>query len=268
MDNFNEKMKDFVPLPRKIKNDYLEGKLTKVKFDVLIWIWVNTNPYNGFYQLSYAGLIQDFRGEISYANARKIISSLRREQYIHFSSHKGRGGSFAVFPVGFMLTSGRMQTLNYLEGRRTITTQAPSQEQESNQTGHNSDCLNHNLMALKQSIIKDFSGNKITTSYNDNNKNNKDIDSKKLKNYSDSPIPVHDFFPKTYEQEQCIRIAKELGEQDMRYLLSCLNKYGYAHLERAWGVFRDLPAYKIDNKPKYFNRLVSNLWKQNHNLNH
>lgn len=264
MDKVNDKIQDFVALPRKIRNDYLEGKLTKSMFDVLIWIWLNANPVNGFYQLSYAGLVQDLRGEISYANARKIISYLRKSQYIYFSNHKGRGGSFAVFPVGFRLTNGKVQTLNYLEGRQTITTQTHSQEQESNQANHNSDCLNHNLIALKQSVIKDFSGNKITTSYNDNNKNNKDIDNKNFKNYSDSPIPVRDFFPKTYEQEQCIRIAKELGEQDMRYLLSCLNKYGYAHVERAWGVFRDLPSHRINNKPKYFNRLVGNLWKQNH----
>jgi hypothetical protein len=171
-----------------------------------------------------------------------------------------------VFPVGFRLTSGRIQTLDYLIGQQTITSEATQQEQQNTQVSHNQDSLNHSLLVLKQSIIKDFSGNKITTPYNDNNKNNKDIDIKNLKNYSDSPIPVRDFFPKTYEQEQCIRIAKELGEQDMRYLLSCLNKYGYAHLERVWGIFRDLPSYKIDNKPKYFNRMVSNLWKQNHNF--
>ena len=255
MDNLNEKIQDFVQVPRKIKNDYLEGKLTKNKLDVLIWIWLNANPVNGFYQLSYEGLAQDFRKEISYVNARQIISSLRKEQYIHFSSHKGRGGSFAVFPVGFRLTNGKIQTWEYLKNRQLVTTIPTSSTQVHEQTHHNFDGLNHNLKALKQSVIKDFSGKQITTSYNDNNKDNKYID-------------VKNFFPKTYEQEQCIRIAKELGETDMRFLLSCLNKYGYAHLERAWGVFRDLPAYKIDNKPKYFNRLVSNLWKQNHNLNH
>ena len=31
MENFNEKIQDFVQLPRKIKNDYLEGELKKHK---------------------------------------------------------------------------------------------------------------------------------------------------------------------------------------------------------------------------------------------
>lgn len=86
------KIEDFVILFRKIRDDYLQGKLTRNEFNVLIWIWLNTNPYNGFFLTSYEGLIQDCRREISYDNMRKIISSLRKNQYIYFPSHKGRKG--------------------------------------------------------------------------------------------------------------------------------------------------------------------------------
>ena len=60
----------FVMLPRKIKTDFLNGKLTKSEMDVLIWIWLGTNPVNGLFQASYDGLVQDFRGRISNDSAR------------------------------------------------------------------------------------------------------------------------------------------------------------------------------------------------------
>jgi len=102
----NQKLKDFVIIPRKIKNDFSDGKLTKNEYDVLVWIWFNTNPYNGSYLTSYEGLRQDLRKTITYDNCRKIISSLRKAQYIYFSNHRGRKGSFQIYPIGFLLTNG------------------------------------------------------------------------------------------------------------------------------------------------------------------
>ena len=81
------KMEDFVIFPRKIKDDYLKGKLTRNEFDVLWWIWINTNPYNGYFTADYKALEREFHNRISYDNMRKIISSLRRAQHIYFLDH-------------------------------------------------------------------------------------------------------------------------------------------------------------------------------------
>ena len=108
----------------------------------------------------------------------------------------------------------------------------------------------------------------ITTPYNDkDNKNNINIDDKKsLKKSGVVPtykgvIPVNDFYPKTYEEQRCWEIAYELGEVDMRFILSCLKKYGFGHIEMTWGIFKETPQENINSKPKYFNRLIRNLWK-------
>ena len=107
-----QKTNDFVQIPRKIRYDYSDGKMTKNEFEVLIWIWLNANPVNGSFNISYNGLVQDFRLDINQVNARKIIWSLRDKQYIYFTNHKGRVGSFPVYPSDFRLTNNKIQTFD------------------------------------------------------------------------------------------------------------------------------------------------------------
>ncbi len=271
-------LEDFVIFPRKIKHDYIEGKITTKELFVVFWIIVNTNPYNGYFQMNYEGLVQDLKGEINYVNSRKIISSLRKKQYLYFLDHRGKGGSFPIFPVGFKLTSGKIQTLEYLKNKSQITTQSQPLEQPNTKLENNLPTLNHNFQEMKKSLIEGFSMDRpikkekpITTAYNNNdNKNNKyNIDSKfNIKNdrtASKKEVPVQGFTPDSWEEEWCKGVAGELGETDMRFILSCYHKYGIQHLERAWGIFEDvLSKNKIENRAKYFNKLVRNLYeKQN-----
>jgi hypothetical protein len=281
------KIKNFVALPRKIRDDYLNGKLTKNEFDVLIWIWLNANPVNGSFSMSYEGLRQDFRNNISYDNARKITSSLRKERYIYFSNHKGRKGSFSVYPTDFLLTNGHIQASEYLENKvknkNHITTSSQTEEQTNIKLEHNFQEQYHNLKKQKSELIKGFSmdnkNSQITTSYNDNdNKNNnynieynikeesnlnKSFNKSSSITYKKEIIPMETFIPKTYEKEQCWQIAKKLGETDMRFMLSCLKKYGISHIERTWGIFQEMSQEKIKNPRKYFNKLISTSYEGN-----
>jgi hypothetical protein len=263
------KIKDFVILPRKIRDDYLEGKLSRNELDVLLWIWLNTNPVNGYFTADYKALEREFQNRISYDNVRKIISSLRKKQYVFFLDHKGRRGSFPIYPIGFILTSGQVQTLEYLKNKLPITTSSQSYTQPETELKHNLEDRYHNFQKQREELIKQFSMNgqasKITTPYNDtDNKNNNIIDNKNIFNrslsfaYKKERISPENFFPKSYEEEQCWKIAKKLGETDMRFILSCLRKYGFGHIERAWGIFKEIPSEKIQNPRKYFNKLIKN----------
>ena len=269
------KIKDFVILPRKIRDDYFDRKLTKNELDVLIWIWLNTNPYNGFFSADYKALEREFQSRISYDNIRKIISSLRKKQYIYFLNHKGRKGSFPVYPIDFLLTNGEIQTLDYLKNKFSITNQSqPNTRLEAKQE-NNLEGQYHNFKEQKAGLIKRFSMDsqslQITTPYNDNDtKNNNIIGKEKYLKESDNwfaykkIIPVDSFFPKTYEQQRCQEIAKNLGETDMRFILSCLRRYGFNHIERAWGIFQEIlheGKTKPQNPRKYFNKLIRNLIK-------
>ena len=270
MTELKQKIKDFVAIPRKIKDDHLEGKLSRNELDVLIWIWFNTNPYNGYFTADYMALEREFHNRINYNNMRKIISSLRRKQWICFLSHKGRKGSFPIYPIDFLLTNGQIQSLDYLKDKLSITTQSQSKEQPDTQPEHKLEGQNHNFKEQKEGLIKQFSVDnqapQITTPYNDNNTETNNLIGKKkyleksVNRFSSNEkrIPVDSFLPHNYEEEKCKEIAKALGEKDLRYLLSRLKKLGgFNVIERVWGVYEENVEKKdIKNPPAYFNDLL------------
>lgn len=263
-----EPIKDFVILPRRIRDDYLKGKLTRNEFDVLIWIWFNTNPVNGYFSADYKALVRESQNRITYDNMRKIISSLRKKQYIYFLNHKGRKGSFPIYPIGFLLTNKKIQTLDYVKNKLSITIQSQSNTQPNTKLKHNSRGQYHNFKEQKRGLIKRFSMNskspKITTPYTDNDtKTNITIDKDKplkASKIDSSPkegIPVNTFFPHTHEEQRCLEIAEALGEKDLRYLLSRLKKYGLNPIEKVWGIYKeDVNKGDIKNPPAYFNTLL------------
>ncbi|OGF30415.1 hypothetical protein A3H09_02090 [Candidatus Falkowbacteria bacterium RIFCSPLOWO2_12_FULL_45_13] len=169
-------MRDFVQITRKIKNDFIDGQLTLNEFLILQWIFLDTNPFNGRFEVSYGELVEIFRNNISNVSMRKIISSLRRHNWIWFLDHRGRGGKFTIHPLNFQLTSGHIQTMS--DFKNTTNNKPASQPlpKPNTQPDYNLDTHNHNLNYQKKQLIKGFSATansaSITTSYNDN-KNNK-----------------------------------------------------------------------------------------------
>jgi hypothetical protein len=268
MQTQKNQIKDFVILPRKIKDDYIEGKLTKNEFDVLIWIWLNTNPSNGYFMADYKALEREFQNRIKYDNIRKIISSLRQKQYIYFLNHKGKKGSFPIYPIGFILKNRQIQTLEYLQSKLSITTLSQSDTKIKAQLENNFKGQNHNFKKQKEALIKRLSmgsqTSQITTPYTDNDTENNNIIDKdkflqraKIDHSSRKAIPVNTFIPNTYEEQRCSEIAKALGEKDLKYLLSRLKKYGLNPIEKAWGIYKeDINKSKIKNPRAYFNTLL------------
>jgi len=78
--NNQKTLTNFVPIPRRMKDDYLSGKLTKNELDILFWIWLGANPVNGYFSADYRQIEREFQNKISYNNIRKIISSLRKKR--------------------------------------------------------------------------------------------------------------------------------------------------------------------------------------------
>ncbi|MAF14035.1 MAG: hypothetical protein CMI53_04050 [Parcubacteria group bacterium] len=182
-------MDDFVQVPRRIKYDFIDSKITHNEFEVLVWIFLNTNPHNGRFETSYLSLVEDFKEKIKYDNMRKIISSLRRHNWVWFKDHRGRGGKFTIKPLNFQLTNKHIQSIEDF----TITTKDESlvqpMVQQAVQPSHNLDTSNHNLKEDKDKLMKHFSmadnNESITTPYNKNdnkNENNNNLIVKKLNN--------------------------------------------------------------------------------------
>lgn len=116
------KLADFVIVPRTIPNDYLSGKLSFSEFIVIVWLFLKTNPFNGDVVISYKGLVDDLRGFITPITARKVISELRRKQFISFQNHRGRTGSFIVKALNFYLSSKELQTKERIRNHKKRTT--------------------------------------------------------------------------------------------------------------------------------------------------
>lgn len=263
MTELKRKIKDFVPVPRKIRDDFVNGKLTKNEFDVLIWIWLNTNPVNGFFSTSYGGLGQDFRNNISYDNMRKIISSLRKTQYIYFLNRKGRRGPFAIYPIDFLLTNGVIQTLDYLKNKIPITSQSQPNIQSEAKLDNNLEGQYHNLNKQKDDLLERFSidrqKSQITTPYNDTKKDIKNNDTLVKKPFKG--IGAREFQPDSSEKTRCKEIALDVGEKYINTLLKVLRTDGLTIIEKAWGIFREDRASgkQIENPPAYFYGIIKRL---------
>jgi len=139
-----EKMIDFVIFPRMIKTDLLENRISYTEFSVLMWIFLNTNPYNGYATISYKGLAVELSRILKEDNARKVLTSLRDKQYLYFVNHRGRGGSFTVYPYNFLLTSKRIQTREYLIEKNIITDNSQPCVDVVEVSPHNFEPPNHN----------------------------------------------------------------------------------------------------------------------------
>ena len=167
-------MKDFVALPRKIKYGYLDGQLSRTAMDILIWIFLNTNPVNGRCETSYAEMAAD-RG-INEQYARKLLSTLRRLKYVWFETHYGRGGKFTIRPSDFLLSNKSVQQWENCEFTTSDKVLDAELSKDVYQASHNYASRFHNTTNENEPTQKALSRNQkqpqFTAANNDTDTNN------------------------------------------------------------------------------------------------
>jgi hypothetical protein len=271
---------DFLRLSRSLMSDFLNGKITLQEFIVIIWLSLNANPYNGKFHTSCSALVSDlkriFAGYKDKENkANKIFLALLQKKYIWFPKHQGSRSSFEGVVDKYPLSSGQyIDVSGWSEEYNSRSEKELSVEVKQNDGRSVVDVITNQqkLKEIRNDLKKRFSMSSENdfgrSANNDNdNKNNNTIDNKKFLKESNCSftykeiIPADSFSPKNYEQQRCWEIAQKLGESDMRFILSCLKKYGINHIERAWGIFQEIPQRKIQDRRKYFNKLIRNLAK-------
>lgn len=69
---------------------------------------------------------------------------------------------------------------------------------------------------------------------------------------------IRDFKPVSREELKILEIAKIVGESDLSFLKSILDRYGYSVIERAWEELRQAikEHRKIRSTPRFFNFLI------------
>ena len=136
-----EKLKDFTTIPRHINKDFFEGKMNLQERNLLLSIFLSTDPFYGYYLTSYRELVEEFREkgqEIKKVNQniRKIISNLRKKKYIWFPNHRGKKDFLTIYPMGFRNTQKWMhfpEEFDFVNFKEKGSTSV-----------HNSDTPNHN----------------------------------------------------------------------------------------------------------------------------
>jgi hypothetical protein len=265
-------MNDFVMHPRQIRYDFVDRKLTLTEYLALKWIFDNTNPVNGRFEVSYDEFAEVL--ELTETNARKVLWKLRKNKYVWYANHQGKGGKFAVYPIGFERTDKRIHIWEDFEIGSGQATQSQVLRVPESQPKNNFNPSNHKSNVLKSattSLNEQFSMDKrnrpITSLYTETKtENNTDkIDEGKIQF---KPIPVATFKPNTSEENFCLEFAQEIGEENMNSILKTLGNHGLGIIQRVRGIYREVSAeHRIENPPAYVNSLIRKVLEMDKNGN-
>lgn len=256
---------DFVRLSRSISAAYLDGQLTLDEMWVLIWLWINANPRTGRTMTSYEALSKDFKGRYSKNVMNKIMLGLKRKKLVGFHKQQGRRSSFYVDIQNYPLSTGGFKDIH--KGAKSNSGRSSDTNIPSNKVAIpaevNADWqkLETEKKGLAEGLSMDSGNDLGRSSNNDNEKDNENEVSVPYKKEDNETI--NDFFPKSYEEERCLKIASALEEKNIKYILSALRKYGLRTLEDAFNEMQKRPADSIKNKGAYFNTIVKRIAEKN-----
>lgn len=255
-------MNDFVIHPRKLNRDVLDGNITREEYQVYVWLRGSANPY-ATAVVTISGIKQDvFGAKYSDNHINKILLSLKSKKYLYYIPRQGRRGSFEIKMVDFLLPTKKITTYEGLvsasssrsgdrargEVQEEVIPEVVSFEQKSDK-----------VKSIRKQVVSSISVDSLFRSDNNdtNNNNYKNNNRSKTK-----PIVTELFDPKTKEEIFCKDTAYQLGEQDMRYILSIKDRYGISVLRDA---YERTYAYQLNNKvenlPALFNSIVDGIIK-------
>ncbi len=120
-----EPIKNFVPFPRRILSDVLNGRMSGPEFFVYAWIRGKGNPY-AVSQVSIPEIRAAYPGTVSDNHIYKLIRSLRKKKYLYYPDRAGRRGSFEVHMGEWTLPDGSFKTLERFFVQQTVRTSQPA----------------------------------------------------------------------------------------------------------------------------------------------
>lgn len=255
---------DFVIQPRKLNRDVLDGTISREEYHVCVWLRGSSNPY-AVTVVTLQGINQDvFGGRYTTNYINRILLSLKSKKYLYYKPRQGRRGSFEIKMADFLLPTKKITTYEGLSKEKLVRSGNSSKEDivsevpvdlfESNQKSND-------IKSIKKQILSSIS---IESSFRSNNNDNHNNNYKDNNRSKTKPILVDTFTPKTDEEDFCKQTAYQLGEQDMRFLLSMKDKYGVNTIEQAYEeTYSYLQNNKVDNLPALFNSIIGKIINSN-----
>ncbi len=108
----NEKLENWIIIPRKVAYDKRAGIISKNELFILMWLRLNGNPY-GITTTSLRDINEDlFENKFTISYINKIILSLRSKRYLYYEDRTGRRGSFDVHFGDWILPDKNIRSLD------------------------------------------------------------------------------------------------------------------------------------------------------------
>lgn len=258
INNWTPFLRDYVGLVRK-------GIINKNEFTLFSWIRGNADPYGIWKSVNLGAIKEDLfpKGSINYIN--KLFLNLKQKRLIYYDSRSGRRGSFEVHIGDLWLPSGKIKSLDKYFDKKQVRgsdiessydNTRPSQILDTQGQRSRGSTNDEKPRANELLIDPKVRGSNNDTDTN-NYKENIDVDSLKSSN---GRIRVVEFKPNSDEEAWCKRIALELEEKYINFILSAKNKYGIDLVKNAYRVYKDVDSTEcIKNPPAYLNKIIKNL---------
>lgn len=254
-----EKLDNFVILPRVLVTLVQEGTITPTEFMLLAWLRAKGNPY-GITDTSMEDIAHDLELKKSYVN--KLLLHLKSCRLIFYKDRKGKRGSFQIHHGYWRLPNKGIKSIApFFENDNNPKEDSLPEEPLTSQRLEIPSQKSVELKSLVVNLSNKFSQrDPVRSSYNDTH-TNKDIDTHTSNRLSfKKGIQPQRFTPDSWEEERCKEMAIELNEGNMDYMLGTLNKHGFHIIERAWGQYREIPNKShIENRGAYFASIVTSL---------
>lgn len=255
---------------RKVSSLYKVRYITRWEYLTYMHLRLNCNIY-GVCTASISAIRNDVFGRRASDNyVNKMLLGLRSKKLIWYERRQGSRGSFEVHFGDFLLPGKKIKTLNKYFDPQSVRSedgnQTPNKSEDTSEIESDSQKLKVQESDFK-SMFSWLENKDQVRSYNNDNKNKKENNNYKSVARANSfnkfgnreDFLVEDFYPKSYEQEQVWKIAKGIGEEDMRFLLSILERYGLGIIEKAYEEYRKKAKDGVRNPPAYFNRIIKRL---------
>jgi len=255
------KLDNFIFFPRYIGEMLIRGEIDKMEYHLYMWTRIRCDAM-GICRHGLESINDDlFSGKYTTNYINKKLLSLKSKRLIWYKNRQGARGSFEIHHGELSVIGGGVRTLDKCFDdppvRSGVSTQSPSQSEVGAEVEKKNQKLKERVSRLKSS--DSFSFDRLVVRSDDNDKDkDKDklnIDSKTFK--ESKPIPVQGFESQDSNTFRCHEIAKLLGEQDMRFILSALKRCGLAVIENAYGLVKE--GDDIEYPRKYFNKIINNL---------
>lgn len=258
---FDNRIENFVIMPRQIIKDLHNGDITVTGFSVLCYIRLSGDPY-GVATISLENIRNDVLKGASVNYCNKILLGLKSKRYIYYEQRSGRRGSFHVELGDWILPNKKLKTLDTFFNGDSVRGPTSVHDEPPSEDGQSLPSLSQSFGDQKDSLLAQFSFENIGSLVRGTN--NDTYKDKETDNYrcNKKLIALRDFTPISYEEEQCLAIAVYFGEKTINPILALLKQYGLDVIKKAYEVTKkDTQKKSINNERAYFQSVAETIGK-------